>query len=648
MNALAVFAVALLLPVHAAFHPHIHARADCKTRTVESGDGCGTLASKCGISAADFTKYNSKLDCSKLAPGQWVCCSSGTLPSRRPSQNADGSCYAIDVVDGTTCTGVSATYDITMDEINKWNQKTWRWTGCGGLQPGMRICGSTGTPPLPKTNSSIPCGLESPGNKECPLNGCCGKWGYCGITEDFCTVNKTGAPGTGCQSNCKLLSEFDNVGKATANPGRNIIGYYSNWAAHRSCDGVPNTVLPAQRPRDLDPFSFTHIVYSFAYISRGDWKLTTTQSDDDELIKELQGLKKQNPNLKTMWAVGGWAFNDPPYQDIFSTMTRTSSSRAAFIKNVLNQLSSYGFDGIDIDWGEFSKYPGTERGGVEADGKNFLLLMKELQAAIKASGKRVEVSFTAPASYWYLQQFPIKDLQEYTDWINLMTYDIHGSWDIKFNTGVLPHTAIPEVNQAVNMMLKAGVRMGKINLGIGFYGRSFTLANPSCNVGGCPMSGPGTPGPCTKGEGFLSYGEINHLIKSRGLKPEYNATSQTMTLKYDNQWIGYENPDTIAKKLDFVLKRAMPGVLIWATDLDINNNLLSSVLGKSLAQLPSSSDCPADGVWPRTEAGKKATVTCGSGGGTRSRPCLGPGWGTEESFFCGQSQLMIKAFGKCA
>lgn len=87
----------------------------------------------------------------------------------------------------------------------------------------------------------------------------------------------------------------------------------------------------------------------------------------------------------------------------------------------------------------------------------------------------------------YLQQFPIDQLQDYTDWINLMTYvslllsdiyqikilmllplqDIHGSWDIKFNTGVLPHTAIPEVNSAVNMLLKAGVKMGKINLGIG-------------------------------------------------------------------------------------------------------------------------------------------------------------------------------------
>lgn len=59
----------------------------------------------------------------------------------------------------------------------------------------------------------------------------------------------------------------------------------------------------------MNPYSYTHLVYSFAGVSRGDWKLTTTQSDDADLIKELQDLKKQNPNLKTMWAVGGWAFN---------------------------------------------------------------------------------------------------------------------------------------------------------------------------------------------------------------------------------------------------------------------------------------------------------------------------------------------------
>ncbi|KAG5652208.1 hypothetical protein H0H81_005829 [Sphagnurus paluster] len=166
-------------------------------------------------------------------------------------------------------------------------------------------------------------------------------------SDDFCETTK-GAPGTGCQSNCEKISDFDKFGLSTTNPGRNIVGYYSNWSAHRSCNGVPNTVLPAVRPRELDANSFTHIVYSFASVSRGDFRLVETQSDDKELIAELQALKKINPNLKTMWAVGGWAFNDPPTQDIFSLMARTSSSRATFINNVINQLASYGFDGIDI------------------------------------------------------------------------------------------------------------------------------------------------------------------------------------------------------------------------------------------------------------------------------------------------------------
>ncbi|KAF9527525.1 glycosyl hydrolases family 18-domain-containing protein [Crepidotus variabilis] len=616
-------------------------RADCRIVSVASGDGCASLATKCGITPAQFTSFNPGLDCSKLKVDQWVCCSSGTLPSKRPVQNPDGSCFSVDIVDGSDCSQFSVKYDVTLTEIDTWNKKTWRWSGCSGLQPGMKICMSTGTPPLPVQNSSIPCGLESVGNKECPLRACCGKWGFCGLTDDFCETS-TGAPGTGCQSNCQKISDFDNVGLSSSNPGRNIIGYYSNWSAHRSCNGVPNGVLPAVRPSDLDPNSFTHIVYSFASVSRGDFKLTETQSDDKQLIAELQALKKTNPNLKTMWAVGGWAFNDPPTQDIFSLMVRTPASRTTFVNNVISQLTSYGFDGLDIDW----EYPGSERGGIEADGQNFLALMKELYAA--TSAKRMEVSFTAPASYWYLQQFPILQMQDYTNWINLMTYDIHGSWDIKFGLGVLPHTAITEVNAAVNMLLKAGVKIGKINLGIGFYGRSFTLTDPSCHVAGCAFSGPGIMGPCTGGEGFLSYAEIDYLIQTKGLTPTYNATSKTMTLVYDNQWIGYEDPTTLATKLKYVLDRTMPGVLIWAVDLDKSNQLLSAVVGHSLIPVKSTTDCPADGIWKTTPAGQTASVPCGSGSSPhRSRKCVGPNWADEGQSFCAASQMMLAAFGHC-
>ncbi|KAJ7478277.1 glycoside hydrolase superfamily [Mycena latifolia] len=332
-----------------------------------------------------------------------------------------------------------------------------------------------------------------------------------------------------------------------------------------------------------------------------------------------------------MWAVGGWAFNDPPTQDIFSLVASTPGNRATFISNVLSQLADYGFDGLDIDW----EYPGVERGGTEADGENFLSLLKEMRAAINASGRRLVITFTAPASFWYLQQFKIVDMSNYADWINLMTYDIHGSWDIKFSTGFLPHTAIPEVKCG------SGVKLSKINLGI----------DPSCNVAGCPLSGGGIPGPCTKGEGFLAYGEIDYLIQSRDLTPTYNATSQTMTLTYGDQWIGYEDPYTIAQKLDYVLKRSMPGVLIWAVDLDKNANLLSAVVGKSLIPVTNQNDCPADGVWPRTPPATSATLPCDASnpnGPKRERRCGGPTWGDPTETLCGLDSMMLAAFGHCS
>jgi chitinase len=77
------------------------ARADCRTIQVVSGDSCGALATKCGISASDFTKFNPASNlCSTLAIGQYVCCSSGTLPDLTPKPNADGSCATYTVQSG--------------------------------------------------------------------------------------------------------------------------------------------------------------------------------------------------------------------------------------------------------------------------------------------------------------------------------------------------------------------------------------------------------------------------------------------------------------------------------------------------------------------------------------------------------------------
>lgn len=169
----------------------LSARAECRTEKVQENDSCAALATRCGISGADFTKYNSdKGFCSKLQPGQHVCCSSGTMPDFRPKQNDDGSCVTDTVGEGESCSTIGAANSLTNDEINSFNKNTWGWTGCKNIFKDAVICISKGTPPMPAEVADAHCGPQVPGTKapkdmtkladlnQCPLNACCNTWGH--------------------------------------------------------------------------------------------------------------------------------------------------------------------------------------------------------------------------------------------------------------------------------------------------------------------------------------------------------------------------------------------------------------------------------------------------------------------------------------
>ena len=169
----------------------ISSRGECRTEKVQQHDGCAAIAMRCGISGADFTKYNSaKGFCSRLKPGQHVCCSSGTLPDFRPKPNKDGTCATITVGDEENCSTIAAANGLTEKDIDGFNRKTWGWTGCKIIFRDSVICISKGSPPMPAEVSDAQCGPQVPGTKPpkdmseladlnpCPLNACCNTFGH--------------------------------------------------------------------------------------------------------------------------------------------------------------------------------------------------------------------------------------------------------------------------------------------------------------------------------------------------------------------------------------------------------------------------------------------------------------------------------------
>jgi hypothetical protein len=130
--------------------PASNSDGTCKTREVASGDSCGSLASKCGVSADDFMKVNTKSNlCSSLAEGQRVCCSKGKMPDLKPKSDSNGNCAVYTTKKDDNCAKIAASRDLAVKDLEDFNTKTWGWNGCQLLWPDYKMCVSSGSPPMP-------------------------------------------------------------------------------------------------------------------------------------------------------------------------------------------------------------------------------------------------------------------------------------------------------------------------------------------------------------------------------------------------------------------------------------------------------------------------------------------------------------------
>lgn len=135
------------------------AETACEETRVEPDDDCYLLRDRCGLTEIDdFYSYNKGLECGALMPGQRICCSPGGLESRRQKPGPDGTCATYQVASRDTCGKIATDFDITVDELEEFNDgTTWGWTGCN-LLPDTVICVSEGDPPMPLPDPEAKCG----------------------------------------------------------------------------------------------------------------------------------------------------------------------------------------------------------------------------------------------------------------------------------------------------------------------------------------------------------------------------------------------------------------------------------------------------------------------------------------------------------
>ncbi|KAG9952210.1 glycoside hydrolase family 18 protein, partial [Aureobasidium melanogenum] len=422
-------------------------------------------------------------------------------------------------------------------------------------------------------------------------------------------------------------------------------------------------------PSEIPAEALTHLNYAFAYVNPGTYDIVPMSGTKASLFSEVTSLKERNPDLKVWISIGGWSFNDndTSTQHVFSDAASSLSKRASFARKLTQFMNQYGFDGADIDW----EYPGApDRGGTPADVANYPALLDIIKYVWKVEGKDWGLSFTAPTSYWYLRWFDLPELIKHVDFINLMSYDLHGIWDSTDPIGpyVYGHTNLTEIDLALQLFWRVDVSPSKINLGLAFYGRTFELKNPACTTPGCGFSGPGAEGKCTKTAGILSYSEIQDIIENNKGKyvSKYDQTAGVNYLVYNrNSWVSYDDKTTFQQKINFANERGLSGLLLWAVDMDdAHFTALKSVTGKDLVPKIGESStlgyfntdkcfitnckgsCP-DGFTSLTSLNENANGKGCSGKDHKQRQLCCPSWGAPDPSTCRFRGTASECYGQC-
>jgi len=394
-----------------------------------------------------------------------------------------------------------------------------------------------------------------------------------------------------------------------------ILGiYYPSWGMYER--EFPVKKIPAE--------NLTHIFYGFAKIcphpkdlyENPDWvdpnkpmnsacfngaeegEVDIFDWNDTQNFEELKKLKQRNPDLANILSIGGWSLSRP-----FSDAALTPESRKKFIDSAIQLMEKGHFDGLDIDW----EYP--TGGGLKEcnspddpdyecniyrpqDKQNYTLLLQELRAALDNKGDYL-LSIAAPAGDDKMEGLELDTIHQYVDFINLMTYDYYGAFDLDatahqaglYNNPENPYDNAETYNidSTVQQYLAVGVPASKLFLGLPLYGRAWSGVGSGPNSDGLfqPATGaaPGSWEPGVYDYKHLHEGAKNGVPIDISADPaEYYFDVEARVPYLYNPYTGifstYEDVPSIQEKVDYAQEQGLGGVFFWeiTSDLPINHD----------------------------------------------------------------------------
>ncbi|WP_299591362.1 glycosyl hydrolase family 18 protein [uncultured Microbulbifer sp.] len=366
---------------------------------------------------------------------------------------------------------------------------------------------------------------------------------------------------------------------------RRIIGYFTSW--RNGANGQPSYLV-----KDIPWGKITHINYAFAHVGSDysvsvgntsdpanpatgmEWTgIAGAETDPDYAYKghfnQLSKYKEQHPEVKTLVSVGGWAetgghFNengDRVADGGFYTMTTNADGSInhqgieAFADSSVDFIREYGFDGVDIDY----EYPTTMndagnpldfgianplRGSLMESYVELMRVLREkLDEAGEQDGTHYMLTIASPSSGYLLRGMETMQITQYLDYVNIMTYDLHGAWNeyVGHNSALFDNGNDPELAAAsvystsqyggigyLNIdwavkYFRGSMPAGRINVGIPYYTRGWQGVSGGDNgLGGsaalpsqseCPE---GTGGAADCGHGAVGIDNMWHDLDEGG------------------------------------------------------------------------------------------------------------------------------------